>query len=102
MKFDWPTLKKKSGEGNKLQRLPKKKAFHATWDDLDSSSDEEEPKEGQSKMANMCFMAYDDVVSDLSDLTLDELQEAFQDLYESSLKLHAKNKNLKYENSVLK
>ena len=53
-------------------------------------------------MANMCFMAYDDVVSDLSNLTLEELQEAFKNLYESSLKLHAKNKNLKSKNSILK
>ena len=73
MKFDCPTLKNKSSEGNKLQRLPKKKAFHATWDDLDSSSDEEEPKEGQSEMANMCFVAYDNIVSDSSNLTFDEL-----------------------------
>ena len=47
-------------------------------------------------------MAYDDIVSDLSDLTLEELQEDFQYFYESSSKLHAKNKVLKSENKVLK
>ena len=34
--------------------------------------------------------------------TFEELQIAFQNMYESSIKLHAKNKVLKYENTILK
>ena len=56
----------------------------------------------QYEMANMCFMAYDDFVSDSPHFTFEELQDAFQNLYESSLKLHAKNKILKFENTILK
>ena len=43
----------------------------------------------------MCFMAHDDEVCDIYDLTLKELQENLQDLYDSSMKLHANNKVLK-------
>ena len=68
MKFDCPLLKKKSYENDKQRKTLKKKAFQATWDDSDLSSDEEE---GQTELANMCFMAYDDDVSDLYDLTLE-------------------------------
>ena len=71
MKINCPILKKKSNESDKQQKLLKKKAFHVTWDDSDSSSDEEERKVGQSEMANMCFMAYDDFVSDSPEFTFE-------------------------------
>ena len=70
MKFDCPLLKQKSYENDKQQKPLKKKALHAIWDDSDSSSDEEE---GKTELANMCFMAHDDEVCDLYDLTLKEL-----------------------------
>jgi hypothetical protein len=42
MKFNCPLLEKKSYENIKQRKSFKKKALHATWDDSDSSSDEEE------------------------------------------------------------
>ena len=68
MKFDCPLLKKKSYENDKQRKSFKKKALHVTWDDSDSSSDEEE---GQVELANMCFMAHDHEVCDIYDLTLE-------------------------------
>ena len=101
MKFDCPLLKKKgySNDKNKQPKQFKKKALHATWDDSKSSSDDEGE---QNEVSNICFMANEDKVCDFSELTREELEENLQDIYESSLRLHAKNKVLKSENKNLK
>ena len=76
----------------------------ATWDDLETESEEE------IDTAHMCFMAHGDEASKVNlensleddDLTMDELVQFFEELqniYEISL---AQNKKLKKENDLLK
>ena len=74
-------LKLKTFKRDKKQ--PKKKALQATWDESDSSSDEESSSDGEK--AHMCFMAQDDeLVSspNTEEFTIDELLDAFNELYE--------------------
>jgi hypothetical protein len=89
IKKDCPLLKFKPKD-----QFKKKKAFQACWDDSDSSSDEESNEE----VANMCFVAQEDSVSQFD---YDELFEAFNDLYAKFKSLSSKNKELKSENSTL-
>jgi FtsZ-binding cell division protein ZapB len=99
MKYDCPLLKKKSFNNDKERKSFKKKALHVTWDDSDSASNDEEC---QNEVSNMCFMAHETEVYDFYELTREELEENIQYIFDSSLKLHVKNKALKSENKVLK
>ena len=56
IKRDCPLLKLKTFKKDKKQN--KKKALQATWDESDSSSDDEESSEGEN--AHMCFMTQAD------------------------------------------
>ena len=74
MKFDCPLLKKKtfSNEKNKQSRSFKKKALHVTWDDSESSSDDEGEN---NEVSNVCFMSSEDKVCTISELSREELEE---------------------------
>ena len=77
----------------------KKKAYVATWDDCDSSFDEEE----NEKVAHICFMALEDEEqevsqfesSDFSDLSHDKLLVAFIELMHDSTSLAKKLNSMK-------
>ena len=69
MKFYCPLLKKKN-ENYKQRRSFKKKALHVTWDNSDSSSDDEEE---QNEVSYMCFLAHDNEVCEIYELTHEEL-----------------------------
>ena len=76
MKKDCPILKSKFK--NKFEHFKKnKKAFQANWNDNDSSSSEDE--EMDKEVANMCFMAQADEVSNF--INQDELLDAFNELF---------------------
>ena len=71
----------------------KRKALTATWDDSDESSSDEEFEEKES--AHMCFMAQDDVSEN------EELLDAFNELYETFVRLKTSHNFLKGENKRL-
>ena len=101
MKFDCPLLNKKtfSSDKNKQRRFNNKKALHVTWDDSETSSDEDEDC---NEVSNVCFMTSEDKVCSISELSREELEDNLQEIYDSSLKLHAKYLTLKNENKSLK
>jgi len=91
-KSDCPRLKK---EGKKFKR----KALKVTWDDSEGSESEQE--ESDNEMANFCLMAKEDEVS-FSNIesndelhSYEELQDAYDELCENTIKLHAKYITLK-------
>ncbi|XP_045798087.1 uncharacterized protein LOC123892341 [Trifolium pratense] len=96
MKSDCPTLQKKSGHKRKKEFKPKK--AYIAWDDNEiSSSSDSESKE----YANLALMAshhsddeYEEVSSKSSSYDND-LQSAFNELYEEFLKLFRKYSNQK-------
>ena len=89
-KSDCPRLNK---EGKKFKR----KALKVTWDDSEGSESEQE--ESENEMANFCLMAKGDEVNLLNNddelYSYEELQDAYNELYENTIKLHAKYKTLK-------
>jgi hypothetical protein len=91
-KSDCPRLKK---EGKKF----KSKALNLTWDDSEGSESEQE--ESDNEMANFCLMAKEDKVSSTNIESNDELysygelQDAYDELCENTIKLHAKYTTLK-------
>ncbi|XP_042484220.1 uncharacterized protein LOC122064568 [Macadamia integrifolia] len=77
----------------------KKKAYAATWD----SSDEEEKSDSEDEVTNLALMALGNEEQEvnqpietepLESYTRGELQEAFEELYEESLKLENDKPNL--------
>ncbi|GAV92548.1 UBN2 domain-containing protein, partial [Cephalotus follicularis] len=86
-KSDCPNLKKKDKEHSK-----KKKAMVATWDDSDPSSSEEERDE---EVANIAFMAIEEENEDEVNFTFDELQNAYENLFNEYESVCLKNKSLK-------
>lgn len=100
-KTDCPRLKGKKS---------KKKALKVTWDDSDKS--ESEQNSSDNEMANFCLMAKDDEVSSSNDNSdydnspsYEELQDAFDDLYENTLKIKSKyntlkKKEIEYSNQI--
>ncbi|KAH9716703.1 hypothetical protein KPL71_021554 [Citrus sinensis] len=72
----------------------KKKAMVATWDNSDEdSSDEEESQE----VSNLALMSIgdDDDLNEVSDLTYDELYDAFKEMHDELMKIGKKNACLK-------
>ena len=61
----------------------------------------EESSDDEAETANMCFMAEESSVSESFDFSFEELQNAFQELFEESRKMILKNKILKSENLEL-
>ena len=98
LKRDCPLLKMNMFK--KQNKPTKKKALQATWDESDSSSDEES-SEGEN--AHMCFMAQD-VEScsspNMEDINMEEFLDVFNELYEKykTLKRKTKNMNQNIEN----
>ncbi|GAV81585.1 zf-CCHC domain-containing protein/DUF4219 domain-containing protein/UBN2 domain-containing protein, partial [Cephalotus follicularis] len=86
-KSDCPNLKKKEKEKSKKQ-----KAFVATWDDSDPSTSEEESDE---EVANIAFMAFEEENEDKVNFTFDELQNAYENLFNEYENVCLKNKSLK-------
>jgi hypothetical protein len=91
-KSDCPRLKK---VGKKFKR----KALKVTWDD--SEGNESEQQESDNEMANFCLIAKEDEVS-FSNIesndelySYEELQDAYDELCENTIKLHAKYTTLK-------
>ena len=68
-----------------------KKAMMATWSESEESSEEEKEKE----VANMCFMAIDDLDEVNSNFSDEDMHNVFEELYEDFKKLSLKNNSLK-------
>ncbi|GAV68040.1 zf-CCHC domain-containing protein/UBN2 domain-containing protein, partial [Cephalotus follicularis] len=78
-KNECPNLKKKEQFKKKNEYFKKKKAMVATWSDSDSSSSEEESDE---EVAHIAYMAIEDEEEDEVNFTFDELQNAYEKLYD--------------------
>ncbi|RVX02236.1 hypothetical protein CK203_028292 [Vitis vinifera] len=68
-----------------------KKAMMATWSESEESSEEEKEKE----VANMCFMAIDDLDEVNSNSSDEDMHVIFEELYEDFEKLSLKNNSFK-------
>ena len=69
----------------------KKKVMMATWSESEESSEEEKEKE----MANICFIAIDELNEVNSNLSDEDIHDVFEKLYEDFEKLSLKNISLK-------
>ena len=63
----------------------------ATWSENEESSEEENEKE----VANMCFMAVDELDEVNSNFSDEDMHNVFKELYEDFEKLSLKNSSLK-------
>ena len=68
-----------------------KKAMMATWSESEESSKEEKEKE----VANMCFMAIDELYEVNSNFSDEDMHDVFEELYEDFERLGSKNDFLK-------
>ncbi|KAJ9678273.1 hypothetical protein PVL29_023008 [Vitis rotundifolia] len=68
-----------------------KKAMMATWSESEESSEKEKEKE----VANMCFMAIDDLDELNSNFSDEDMHNIFEELYEDFEKISLKNNSLK-------
>ena len=64
----------------------------ATWSESENESSKEE---NEKEVANMCFMAINELDKVNSNISYDDLHDAFEDLYEDIEKLGLKNASLK-------
>ncbi|GAV56636.1 zf-CCHC domain-containing protein, partial [Cephalotus follicularis] len=87
-----PNLKKKELFKKKNEYFKKKKAMVATWSDSDLSSSEEESDE---EVAHIAYMAIEDEEENEVNFTFNELQNAYEKLYEEYENVCLKNKTLK-------
>ncbi|GAV61284.1 UBN2 domain-containing protein, partial [Cephalotus follicularis] len=85
-------LKKKEQFKERNDYVKKKKAMVATWSDSDPSSSEEESDED---VAHIAFMAIKDEEENEVNFTFDELQNAYEKLYDEYENVCLKNKTLK-------
>ena len=69
-----------------------KKTMIATWSE---NEDESSKEENEKEVANMCSMAIDELDEVNSNISYDDLHDAFEDLYEDLEKLGLKNAYLK-------
>ena len=97
LKRDCPLLKMKIFR--KESKKSKKKALQATWDVSDSFSDEESSSDNER--ANMCFMTQENVSLSQSE-DMEELLDAFKELYDQYKHLKLTSKNLNQRNVSLK
>ena len=84
IKYDCPLYKSEA-----KRRM--KKVMMATWSESEESSEEENEKE----MANMCFMAIDELDEVNFNISDEDIHDAFRELYEDLKKLGLKNASLK-------
>ena len=68
-----------------------KKAMMATWSESEESSEEENDKE----VANICFMAIDELDEVNYNFSDEAMHDVFEELYEEFEKLSLKNNSLK-------
>ena len=64
----------------------------ATWSD---SEDESSKKENEKEVANMCFMAIDELDEVNFNISYEDIHDSFEELYEDFEKLGLKNTFLK-------
>ena len=64
----------------------------ATWSDCE---DESSKKENEKEVANMCFMAIDELDEVNSNISYEDIHDSFEELYEDFEKLGLKNTFLK-------
>ena len=84
IKYDYPLYKSEA-----KRRM--KKAMMATWSESEESFEEENEKE----VANMCFMAMDELDEVNSNFSNEDMHVVFEELYEDFEKLSLKNNSLK-------
>ena len=84
IKYDCPLYKSEA-----KKRM--KKAMMATWSESEESSEEENEK----KVANMCFIAIDDLDEVNSNFSDEYMHDVFEELYGDFEKLSLKNDSLK-------
>ena len=84
IKYDCPLYKSEA-----KRRM--KKVMMATWSESEKSSEEENEKE----VANMCFMAIEDLDEVNSNFSDEDMHDVFEKLYEDFEKLSLKNNSLK-------
>ncbi|GAV66677.1 LOW QUALITY PROTEIN: UBN2 domain-containing protein, partial [Cephalotus follicularis] len=89
-KNERPNLKKK--EKINKEQSKKKKAFVATWDDSDPSSSKEESDE---EVANIAFMAIEEENENEVNFTFDNLENAYENLFNENENVCLRNKTLK-------
>ena len=70
----------------------KKKTMMTTWSESEYESSEEE---NEKEVANMCFMAIDELDEANSNISDEDIHDAFQELFENLEKLGLKNSSLK-------
>ncbi|GAV70820.1 UBN2 domain-containing protein, partial [Cephalotus follicularis] len=91
-KNEGPNIKKNEQFKKKNEYFKKKKAMVATWSDSDPSSSEEENDE---EVAHIAYMAIEDEEENEVNFTFDELQNAYEKLYDEYENVCLKNKTLK-------
>ncbi|GAV77408.1 zf-CCHC domain-containing protein [Cephalotus follicularis] len=91
-KSECPNLKKKAQFKKKNEYSKKKKVMVATWDDSDPSTSEEE---SDKEVANIAFMAIEEEDEDEVNFTFDELQIAYENLFNEYENVCLRNKSLK-------
>ena len=84
IKYDCPIYKSEA-----KRRI--KKAMMVTWSESEEFSEEEKEKE----VANMCFMAIDELDEVNSNFSDEDMHDVFEELYEDFEKLGLKNNSLK-------
>ncbi|GAV73628.1 zf-CCHC domain-containing protein [Cephalotus follicularis] len=92
LKNECPNLKKKEQFKRKNEYFKKKKAMVATWSDSDPSSSEEESDE---EVAHIAYMAIEDDEENEVNFSFDELQNAYEKLYDEYENVCLKNKTPK-------
>ncbi|GAV70621.1 zf-CCHC domain-containing protein/UBN2 domain-containing protein [Cephalotus follicularis] len=85
-------LKKKEPFKKKNDYFKKKKAMVATWSDIDPSTSEEESDE---EVAHIAYMTIEDEKENEVNFTFNELQNAYEKLYDEYENVCLKNKTLK-------
>ncbi|GAV90457.1 zf-CCHC domain-containing protein [Cephalotus follicularis] len=91
-KNECPNLKKKEILEKSKEQSKKKKYFIATWDDSDSLSTKEESDE---EVVNLAPMAMEDAEEDEVKFSFDELQDAYENLFNEYKIFCLKNKCFK-------
>ncbi|GAV58386.1 LOW QUALITY PROTEIN: zf-CCHC domain-containing protein/UBN2 domain-containing protein, partial [Cephalotus follicularis] len=91
-KSDCPSIKKKEQFKKSNEHSKKKKVMIATWDDSDELSSDEE---SDGEIANIFFMAFEEEEEDEVNFSFDELQDAYENLYNEYGNICLKNKSLK-------
>ena len=85
IKYDCPLYKIEA-------KRRKKKTMMTTWSESEDESSEEE---NEKEVANMCFMAINELDEVNSNINYEDIHDAFEELYEDFEKLGMKNVSLK-------